>query len=265
MRTDEYPLTEEQCAQYRSDGYLFLPGVAEAEEIGAVRPALLRTVDEVARVRDSQGRISDYSAMFTQVTNVWRKDPAVRAFVHARRFASIAARLMGVPAVRLYHDQALIKEPGGKQTPWHQDAYYWPLDTPHTITLWLALVDIPQTMGSMSFVRGSHRANAMVPGEISDHSGEAMERLIREHGLPVESFALRAGDATFHAGTTLHSAHANRSDRRREVLTVIYYAADAVAVDPGTNEHRKADLSVFLPGVRPGQPAVSDINPVLFP
>jgi len=31
---------------------------------------------------------------------------------------------MGVQGVRLYHDQALIKEPGGKPTPWHQDYYY---------------------------------------------------------------------------------------------------------------------------------------------
>lgn len=265
MRTDEYPLTEQQCEQYRSDGYLFLPGVAPAAEIATVRPALLHVVDEVARARDPQGRISDYSALFTQVTNVWQRDPAVRAFVHARRFASIAARLMGVRAVRLYHDQALIKEPGGKQTPWHQDAYYWPLDTPHTITLWLALVDIPRTMGSMSFVRGSHRDGSIVPMEISDDSQLAMERLIREKALAVESFELKAGDATFHAGTTLHSAHANRSDRRREVLTVIYYAADATALDPGTNDHRKTDLSVFLPGVRPGQPAATNLNPVLYP
>jgi len=36
-------------------------------------------VDEVARTRDKQGRISDYSAMFTQVTNVWRMSEAAGA------------------------------------------------------------------------------------------------------------------------------------------------------------------------------------------
>ena len=61
----------------------------------------------------------------------------------APRFAEVAARLLGVEGVRLYHDQGLFKEPGGGPTPWHQDGYYWPLDTERTITLWMPLVDVP--------------------------------------------------------------------------------------------------------------------------
>ena len=63
---------------------------------------------------------------------------------------------MGVDGVRLYHDQALYKEPGGGFTPWHQDQTYWPLDTTHTITMWMPLLDIPPNVGSMRFASGSH-------------------------------------------------------------------------------------------------------------
>ena len=35
----------------------------------------------------------------------------VKEFVFSRRLAGIAAQLLGVHAVRLYHDQALYKEP----------------------------------------------------------------------------------------------------------------------------------------------------------
>ena len=37
----------------------------------------------------------------------------------------VAARLMQSLSVRLYHDQALFKEPGGGHTPWHQDQPYY--------------------------------------------------------------------------------------------------------------------------------------------
>jgi ectoine hydroxylase-related dioxygenase (phytanoyl-CoA dioxygenase family) len=265
MTTDnEYPLTVAQCEEYRRKGHIFLPAVAAGEEVSAVRPLILDIVDEIARARDSQGRISDYSAMFTQVTNVWRKADRVGAFIWAKRFAGIAARLMGVASVRLYHDQALIKEPGGKPTPWHQDAYYWPLNTEHTITMWLALVEIPRTMGSMSFVSGSQRNGSFKPMEISETSQRYFERLIREERMDVQSYELRAGDATFHSGTILHSAHGNQSNRRREVITVIYYSADATVLEPD-NEHRKTDLATFLPGVKPGDLAASELNPVLYP
>jgi hypothetical protein len=48
------------------------------EEVRAYRPLVTSIVDEVARTRDKQGRISDYSAMFTQATNVWRMSEALR-------------------------------------------------------------------------------------------------------------------------------------------------------------------------------------------
>jgi len=221
-------------------------------------------VDDVSGQQDSQGRISDYGRMFTQVTNVWKKDDRVREFIFSKRLAKIAADLMGVKGVRLYHDQALIKEPGGKATPWHQDFYYWPLATEHTITMWMALVDIPRSMGSMSFASGSHTGASFRELPISDTSQEYFERIIREQKTETPSYELKAGDATFHSGRVLHAAHANQSKERREVITVIYYADGASVLEPD-NEHRKVDLEVFLPGLRPGETAVSALNPLLYP
>ncbi|MEX2115825.1 MAG: phytanoyl-CoA dioxygenase family protein [Bacteroidota bacterium] len=250
--------------QYRTSGHTILRGVASAGELETVGPLIRTIVDDVAREKNTQSRISDYSAMFTQVTNVWRLNGTVRAFICAKRFAGIAAQLMGVPAVRLYHDQALIKEPGGKATPWHQDHYYWPLATEHTVTMWMGLVDIPKTMGSMSFVSESQRSGVFKEMPISDTSQQYFESVILEKQLPVESYELKAGDATFHSGRILHSAHANQSKHRREVITVIYYADRTRIMEPD-NEHRKVDLEVFHPGQKPGDFAASELNPLLYP
>ncbi|MCX6134762.1 MAG: phytanoyl-CoA dioxygenase family protein [Ignavibacteriales bacterium] len=258
-----YPVSREQVEEYQRGGHIFLPNVASRSDLDEYRPLILEIVDEVARERDPQGRIADYGKMFTQVTNVWRKSEAVKRFVVAKRFARIAAELMGVSGVRLYHDQALVKEPGGKPTPWHQDFYYWPLDTEHTITMWMPLVDVPREMGSMSFALGSHLNSAFKQLPISETSQAYFEQVIREQNSQVCSYALKAGDATFHSGRSLHSAHANSSSVRREVMTIIYYADGTRILEPD-NQHRKVDMEVFHPGQKPGEVAASELNPLLY-
>jgi ectoine hydroxylase-related dioxygenase (phytanoyl-CoA dioxygenase family) len=258
-----YPLSQEQVSQYQREGHIFLKNVASQHEVDAIRPLIVGIVDDMAKVGETQGRISDYSKMFTQITNVWRKDSSIKEFILAKRFAQIAADLMGVRGVRLYHDQALVKEPGGKPTPWHQDYYYWPLATEHTITMWMPLVDVTREMGSMNFVQGSHVDSAYKQLPISETSQEYFEQVIRNQKGKVCSYSLKAGDATFHSGRALHASHANASDKRREVITIIYYADGTRIMEPD-NQHRKVDMEVFHPGQKPGELAASELNPLLF-
>ena len=68
----------------------------------------------------SSGSASDIRQPYAGM-NVWEQDADIHRFAHGTRLARIAANLMGVRGVRLYHDQALRKQPGGGQTPWHAD------------------------------------------------------------------------------------------------------------------------------------------------
>jgi ectoine hydroxylase-related dioxygenase (phytanoyl-CoA dioxygenase family) len=257
-------LSMTEIQQFQRDGHVLVRGLASLDEVEVYRPVIESVVEEVAEGHDTQGRIDDYSKLFTQVTNVWRLSEEGRRIVFSRRFAAVAAQLLGVPSVRLYHDQALFKPPGAGRTPWHQDRYYWPLDTDRTVTMWLALVDVPEEMGPMCFASGSHRATGLGELAISDDTDRRLTALIAARKWPVWSEPVRAGDATFHSGGTLHSAGANRSERVREVLTVIYYAAGVRASQPA-NDNQRVDLEVFLPGIRPGEEAKSELNPVLYP
>jgi ectoine hydroxylase-related dioxygenase (phytanoyl-CoA dioxygenase family) len=196
--------------------------------------------------------------------NLWVHDARVRAFVCARRFARVAAELLEVEGVRLYHDQALFKEPAGGYTPWHQDQNFWPLDTDRTITLWMPLVDVPAEVGTMRFASGSHRLGNLGDLFISDRSHAELEARIAELGLETETHgALGAGDATFHAGWTLHSAGPNPTDRMREVITVIYFA-DGARVGPADHPVRAHDLRAWLRPCRPGELAAGELNPLLY-
>jgi ectoine hydroxylase-related dioxygenase (phytanoyl-CoA dioxygenase family) len=96
-----------------------------------------------------------YDRAFLQVMNLWESSALVREFVMGRRLARIAAELLEVDGVRLYHDQSLYKEPGGGITPAHADQYYWPLATDRAVTAWIPLADVPLDQGPLAFYAGS--------------------------------------------------------------------------------------------------------------
>src|SRR5579862_7715517 len=122
-----YPVAAEDISEFSQNGWVLLRGVCTPEE-ARVHGDMIR---EVALAHNRETRPLEerdtYGRAFLQITNLWRLDPRAAQFTLAHRFASAAAQLLGVPRVRLYHDQALFKEPGGGHTPWHQDGHYWPV------------------------------------------------------------------------------------------------------------------------------------------
>jgi ectoine hydroxylase-related dioxygenase (phytanoyl-CoA dioxygenase family) len=169
---------------------------------------------------------------------------------------------LGVKNVRLYHDQALFKEPGGGLTPWHQDQYYWPMDTDKTVTMWMPLVDIEDGMGMLTFASGSQHVS-LPPLGISDESEQVISEFVAEHKFPiVAQKTMKAGDATFHRGWTLHAAPGNETTKMREVMTLIFMDADMRITEP-QNPNQEADRLRWFQGLAPGSLAASSINPII--
>lgn len=258
-----YPIDDEQVSAYRAHGFLRLPGVADVGEAAAYRGPIAAAVERLSTETRPLAKRDSYGMAFLQVMNLWRHDESVARFVMASRFADVAARLLGVPRVRLYHDQALFKEPGGGYTPWHQDAMYWPLDGARCLTMWMPLVDITPAHGGLAFASGSHVDGPLSDIGISDASEEHFDRLVAERGLVIdEPVAMRAGDASFHSGWTVHKALGNTAAQMREVMTVIWFA-DGLPVHQPANPAQANDLATWLPGLAPGDVAASPANPVL--
>lgn len=259
-----YTLSEEQVAAFRHNGHVCLPQVLHADDMPAWRSRIAAAADRHNPETRPLAERDTYHRAFLQTCNLWKRDEEVARYVLAKRFARIAAELMGVASVRLYHDQALFKEPGGGFTPWHQDQYYWPLATPHTITMWMPLVDVAEDMGMMEFVSGTQRLGAIARQAISDDSEIFFNNFLAREGLaPIGPSRARAGDATFHAGWTLHRAGPNTSSRRREVMTVIYFA-DGACIDDPVRPESQADLDAWLGGRAPGSAAATELNPIIW-
>lgn len=261
---EDYTLTAEQVAAFQRDRHILLRGVALSEETAAYRPHITRAVNQFNTEKRPLAERDAYGMAFLQVMNLWVRDEMVRRYVMARRFAKIAAELMGVRGVRIYHDQALYKEAGGGITPWHQDQYYWPVDTDHTITMWMPLMDVTPDMGTLVFASGSQVNGYLGNIPISKESEEIFKQFVKERDYRLTyPPQMAGGDATFHGGWTLHTAPGNQSRVTREVMTIIYIADGCQAIQPD-NKHRENDLAEWLPGIKPGELAASPLNPLVY-
>src|SRR5947208_7968170 len=125
MSEPEYELSPSKIEQYRRDGFIRLNDVFACESLQQLRDAVADAVQSElkhdwlgADRRDAPDVKNAYEQIFIQKVNLWTRHAAVKPFVLSRRLGNIAARLSG-RAVRLWHDQALFKEPRtGTRTPW---------------------------------------------------------------------------------------------------------------------------------------------------
>jgi len=133
------------------------------------------------------------------------------------------------------------------------------------VTLWMPLVDADVKMGTMRFAAGSQKLGYLGPMNISDDSEEQLAALVKERGYPIDyAGAMKAGDATFHNGWTIHGAPGNESlTETREVMTIIY-VEDGACITPPDSPQRENDLRAWFPGLKPGDPAASKLNPLIY-
>lgn len=260
-----YDVSEEKIASFRHNGHIYLPGVASRDEVEFFRGPINHAAEKHGQTDALPLEQRDtYGKAFLQHMNLWTADPAVAAFTLGKRFARLAAELLGCNGVRIYHDQALFKEPGGGFTPWHQDQYYWPVDTEKTVTMWMPLVDLTEDMGILKFASRSHTKGYLGTLPISEESEEVFNNYIAEQGMEVSALDhVNAGDATFHLGWNLHAAPGNRSDRLREVMTIIW-VADGCHVTEPVNFNQERDITRWMPGLEPGDLVASELNPVAY-
>lgn len=259
------PALPEEIAEFQEKGHALVRELAAPEEVAAYRPVIRDAAERLNQETRPLAERETYGKAFLQIPNIWAQDEHVALFSRAARFARVAAELLQVGGVRLYHDQALFKEAGGGKTPWHQDQIYWPIEGNVTITMWMPLVDVGYESGSMTFASGTHRRGHLSDLVISDESDEHYGGLVEAEGLETCNYgAMKAGDATFHAGWMLHKAPPNLTGVMREVMTVIYFADGVRAAEP-KNPWQQHDLAGWMPGVRPGEIAASPLNPLLWP
>ncbi|MFP6641468.1 MAG: phytanoyl-CoA dioxygenase family protein [Myxococcota bacterium] len=258
-----FPVSDEEVAAFREQGFVHLRQVFSRELIEFFRPKITQAVEKDLPNPAPLEERDSYGKSFLQVPNLWTRHSEVRPLSLSRRCAGIASALLETRGVRMWHDQALFKEAGGGRTAWHCDQFFWPLSSDRSISAWIPLQDTPVEFGAVQFAGGSHRHDHGRHLGITDEGEEQVATSIREHGLAVhrEDFAL--GDVSFHSGWTFHRAEPNASGQMRGVMTVIYID-QAMRVAEPANPFQKYDQDTWAPGCQVGDPIASEINPILY-
>jgi hypothetical protein len=260
---EELPLQPTYAESFALDGFVHVPGALDPEALAPFAPLVAEVASGSSQAKVPMEERDTYQRAFVQEPNLWQRHEAIRPLAFSPRLGRMAAEVLGVEGVRMYHDQALVKEAGGGRTPWHCDQHYWPIDSDRTITAWVPLQDVPLEMGPLRFSAGSQRVDLGRALAIGDESDAGVRRHPRWRELPVWEHAVALGDVTFHQGWTFHGAGPNATDQTRLVFTVIYVADGARLAQPRTDGQR-FDRTIWLPDVEVGEPVGSWLNPLVW-
>ena len=233
MNTD-FPITlsKEMVASYDLSGYLVTPGVLSPEEIEHYGAAVDAEVGvRTQKDKRSVAEKSLYEQSFIQCMRLWETSEEVRSLSCHSGLAGIAAQLMRVDGVRMWQDQALYKEPGGRETTPHQDQTFWPIGDEPLVSAWIPFEDVTIQNGAMAYVPGSHKAGRLKVVDIT-HSTDPYEILSDSAlgGRKPEYVEVQAGSVIWHHGLTVHQAASNKSEKVRRVFTVVYISSEAKRV-----------------------------------
>jgi ectoine hydroxylase-related dioxygenase (phytanoyl-CoA dioxygenase family) len=254
-------VSAELVEQFRRDGFVVVPGLLSTDELrrfgSAVDEAVARRSNHDTRTLAEKSR---YEQSFIQCQNLWEDSPGVRALTFHPLIAGTAARLLGVDAVRIWHDQALYKEAGGRETDPHQDQPYWPIVETNTITAWIPFDRSTLANGAMGYLPGSHRLGLRAFVNIFTGTGE--DPLAREEleGIEPAWVEVPAGSVAYHHGLTFHLARPNTTGTIRRVHTAIYFADGSTR-----GEGRFPHPSVERAGIEMGAVIASDVTPIAWP
>ncbi len=257
-----YTITADHVATFQRDGCIKLKQVLSPDTLAHYGAEITRLTIALNTQSKPLEERSTYDRAFLQVMNLWEHSAVVTQFVKGQRLGRIAAQLLQVQGVRLYHDQSLYKEPGGGITPAHADQYYWPLATDRAITAWIPLQAVPAEMGPLGFYARSQSVQFGRDLGISDESEEKISANMARHGFAFDVSPFELGEVSFHLGWTFHKAGANVSQQPRAVMTVIYMDA-AMRMAQALSKAQENDAAQWCPGALPGELITTARNPVI--
>ena len=218
-------LTQEQIDSYRENGFVVLHDFLSADELETWRQA----VDGAVRQRGQQKMFNQavdedraesyYDYVFVQRINLWQDSIDVRRLILDPRLGKLAADLAGVEGVRIWHDQALIKQPWANPTGWHLDNPYWSYSSRETLSLWVALDDATLQNGCLYFLPGSHKTATFDNVGIGENIGDIFRVYPQWKNIMAAPAEMKAGSASFHNGLIAHGAGANMTPGWRRAMT----------------------------------------------
>ena len=233
---------------FHQDGYVFLPGFMSSEEMDVLTENLSRFIREkVPELPPEHAFFEDKSNPETlkQLFNLNTYDPFFGQLLSESKFKILAETVLEEKAIAK-NLEFFNKPPKiGKPTPPHQDNYYFKLDPPNAVTMWLALEDVDLENGCVRYVKGSH-LHGMRPHGKSEIFG--FSQTITDYGTEGDlaneiAFPAKRGDLLIHHSMTVHMASQNTSETRSRKAFGFLYWGESAKEDLATKEAYRTEIS----------------------
>ncbi len=183
-----FSLSPAQIESFQDLGYIKLKNVLSPGALSLLRFQLAAMFEQQSE---------QLGHRFGSLEMMWEQNQIVRAFVFSTRLARLAAELLGVAAVRLYHDNGMSKQPGCGRTPWHYDDHHFPIATQNVCTVWIPLQEIPAAMGPLGFAKGMDVVKLVqdIPFSKFDTSYDRLvSARLRDHHIEVDASPFELGE-----------------------------------------------------------------------
>ncbi|MCE2488758.1 MAG: phytanoyl-CoA dioxygenase family protein [Anaerolineae bacterium] len=209
--------------------------VAKYRQQGYLCPIPVYNPTEVEPLRQLYWRLRKLlpPGVSTQEMDWWHgEDRELWAVASEPRILDLVEPILG-PDFYIWGSQFFSKDPGDeKTTPWHQDAFFWPLAPHNSVTVWVAFEDSDAANGAMKVIPGTHRAQH-ITHEDSESTSDVLPSRATGGDFSFDDavhLELKAGQVSLHDDNILHGSDANDSDRLRCGLT-LRYSSNEVKVD----------------------------------
>jgi len=232
---------DEFKAAFEQDGYVFIPGFFNTGQIAEVNRQLDHIIHDVLPARpDIRVAYEDQNDPQTlkQVLDLNEHSDFFHGLMVNSDFTRVAETLLGEKVigknVEFFNKPARV----GKETPPHQDAYYFSIKPKQAVTLWLALEDVDMENGCVSYVTGSHTKGMRTHGRSKTvgFSQSIVDFGTEEDMASLVSFPAKPGDLLIHHCMAVHTAGANTTDSRsRKALGLVYWG-ESVTIDTEAKE-----------------------------
>ena len=223
-------VTQAQIDSYQENGFVVFDDFLTPDELETWREAVdeavgnrkdQKLVVEGADEDDDRWKAGDsyYDYVFVQRINLWKDSPAVRKLILDPRIGRMAALLSGTEGMRVWHDQALIKQPWANPTAWHLDNPYWSFYSRNSTSIWVALDDATYQNGCLYFLGGSHKKTTYDNVGITENMADIFRVYPDFVNLPSMAAPMKAGSCSFHNALLVHGAGANMTGGWRRAMT----------------------------------------------
>lgn len=254
---EPYPISAYQIQKFQTDSFIRIKKLFSLEGLYLLRHELSQLF--------YRKNPSIPNQEFSNMEMMWLESQVAREFIFSRRLGQLAADLLQVSSVRVYHDDFLCKEPGGGRTPWHYDGHHYPIASDRVGTIWIPLQDTPTEMGSLQLAKGieNYKLVKDIPfDKFAQGHDRAVAKVLEANKVTIDCEPFLIGEISFQHSLNVHGAGANHTTARRMAFGISYFENGACVTSSPTLI--SGDWQKFMPGIKPAQPIASSYNPIVY-